>query len=243
MSCVVPGLRCLKPGLAVALALLLGACASSQRLTGPFGSERLDGVPRAAPAQTGALYGAPSVAEPASPGVYSSAPITSQDLPPPSPQYGAPAPPPSVAGAQLEPAPVLQPQLQPQVQPEVAPVRQPPTLSGGGTVATLGASNSPSGLRPSNSRDGVIGSWTAREANGASCRVQLTSAPALDRYKANASGCANKDLQKATTWDYQDGEVYLYQPGGNVVARLKAQDAAAMSGVVAKSGAGLTLSR
>ncbi len=215
----------------IAASLGLAACASAQRVTGPFGTERLDG-PRTAAAPNDAIYNAPYAGgEPV--GGYAAAPITSQPLPPPEPRYGAPTDLGIIAPE--SPAVVAAP-----AKPE-AP-RQPPVLSGGGRVATLGESATGS-QRPITSRDGLIGSWTAKEANGASCKVQLSSAPALDRYRANAGGCANKDLQKATTWDFQDGEVYLYQPGGGVVARLKSAGGSSLSGVVAKSGAGLSLSR
>jgi Protease inhibitor Inh len=234
MPCCVPSMRSLLQIATVGLAL--GGCAGSQRLTGPYGTERLDGPGRAQAAQPGALYNAPPGVNASGPGVYATAPVTSQALPPPEPRYGA-IPSPQIAAPG---APATDPLFSPT--PEPAPLRQPTTLSAPGRVATLGET-SPSGPRPANSRDGLIGKWTAREANGTSCQVQLSSAPALDRYKATASSCANKDLQKATTWDYQDGEVYLYQPGGNVVARLKASDGSAMNGVVAKSGANLSLSR
>jgi hypothetical protein len=72
--------------------------------------------------------------------------------------------------------------------------------------------------------------------------VQLSSAPALDLYKASASGCANKDLARVSAWDFREGEVYLYQPGGAVAARLRSASGA-LQGVLAKSGAPLTLSR
>lgn len=91
------------------------------------------------------------------------------------------------------------------------------------------------------SRSAVVGAWTAREAAG-SCRVQLSSSPALDLYKAAATGCANRDLGRVTAWDFRDGEVYLYQPGGAVAARLR-PSGGALEGVLAKSGAPLSLSR
>jgi hypothetical protein len=91
-------------------------------------------------------------------------------------------------------------------------------------------------------RSSLVGGWTARDAAGGSCRVQLSSAPALDLYRASSSGCANADLSKVTAWDYRDGEVYLYQPGGTVAARLRG-GAGGLSGVLAKSGAPLTLAR
>ena len=102
-------------------------------------------------------------------------------------------------------------------------IQEVPTLrGGGGQIATLGGGAGATRGAVS-SRDGVIGSWTAREATGGSCRISLSSAPALDLYRANAAGCANKDLQKVNAWDYRNGEVYLYQQGGTVVARLRAE--------------------
>jgi len=92
------------------------------------------------------------------------------------------------------------------------------------------------------SRTAIVGNWTARDASGKSCRVQLSSAPALDLYRASASGCSNQDLSKVNAWDYRDGEVYLYQTGGAVAARLRGSSSA-LSGVLAKSGAPLSLSR
>ena len=91
-------------------------------------------------------------------------------------------------------------------------------------------------------RSAMVGGWTAREATGTTCRVQLSSSPALDLYRASATGCANKDLARITAWDYRDGEVYLYQSGGAVAARLNSSGSG-MAGALAKSGAPLTLSR
>jgi hypothetical protein len=92
------------------------------------------------------------------------------------------------------------------------------------------------------SRASSVGGWTARDATGATCRVNLSSAPALDLYRATSSGCVNSDLARVTAWDYRSGEVYLYQPGGAVAARLRSAEGS-LSGVLAKSGAPLTLTR
>ena len=91
-------------------------------------------------------------------------------------------------------------------------------------------------------RSTLVGNWTARDASGASCRVQLSSSPALDLYRASASGCGNKDLARVTAWDYRDGEIYLYQPGGTVTARLRG-GGGSLAGVMSKSGAPLSLSK
>ncbi|NBJ10371.1 AprI/Inh family metalloprotease inhibitor [Microvirga arsenatis] len=91
------------------------------------------------------------------------------------------------------------------------------------------------------SRTAMVGNWSA-QTSGGTCRIQLSSAPALDLYRASASGCSNQDLSKVNAWDYRDGEVYLYQTGGAVAARLRGSSAS-LSGVLAKSGAPLSLSR
>lgn len=92
------------------------------------------------------------------------------------------------------------------------------------------------------SRTAMVGNWTARDASGGTCRVQLSSAPALDLYRASASGCSNQDLSRINAWDYRDGEVYLYQTGGSVAARLRGSSGS-LSGVLAKSGAPLSMGR
>lgn len=207
--------------------LALTACAGSQRFVGPGPGQPVYSQPQ--------LQSAPPI---------TSAPVTSEPLPPPGgyPVASAPASPGVLPPPQdpfFDPNAGAQP---PSAPPPVQPAEVPTLRGGGGQIATLGSGASqPRGAV--SSRDGVIGNWTAREATGGSCKVQLSSAPALDLYRANAAGCANRDLQKVTAWDYRDGEVYLYQQGGTVVARLRAGDGGAMSGAVTKSGAALSLNR
>lgn len=120
------------------------------------------------------------------------------------------------------------------------PLAGEPPASGGADIAALPPAPAPP---PSPAgRSSLVGGWTASTGSGASCRVQLSSAPALDLYRASASGCANSDLAKVNAWDYRDGEVYLYQSGGTVAARLRG-GSGSLSGIIAKSGAPLTLSR
>ncbi|MDV2985529.1 UNVERIFIED_CONTAM: AprI/Inh family metalloprotease inhibitor [Methylobacteriaceae bacterium AG10] len=90
-------------------------------------------------------------------------------------------------------------------------------------------------------RSSVVGSWNASDAAG-SCKVSLSSTPSLDLYKATTAGCGNKDLAKVSAWDFRDGEVYLYQPGGTVAARLR-QVGGSLEGALSKSGAPLSLAR
>ncbi len=212
--------------------LALTACAGSQRFVGGGSAQPSYSQPP--------LQSAPPI---------SSAPVISEPLPPPGGYPVASAPPPGSGALPPPQDPFFNPNAgAPAPTPAPPPPAQPaevPTLRGGsGQVATLGSgSGSGSARGPVSSRDGLIGNWTAKEATGGSCRVQLSSAPSLDLYRANASGCANRDLQKVNAWDYRDGEVYLYQQGGGVVARLRASDGSAMNGAVTKSGASLSLNR
>ncbi len=221
---------CARIACALALAGALAGCASSERFSGqgsrPFGSAQ------------------------AAPALPPSEPITtsrveSAALPPPPGAAAAPADAPPAMSSLPSPLETpAQPQPAPTTPPPAPRQIETPTMSGGARdVATLGGSQTGGGRGAVSSRDGVIGGWTAREATGGSCRVTLSSSPALDLYRANASGCANRDLQRVTAWDYRDGEVYLYQPGGTVAARMRVESGSLMGGVIARSGANLTLQR
>lgn len=122
------------------------------------------------------------------------------------------------------------------------PADIPPMPGSPQPVETLGSGAPSAAPAPVGTRSAAIGGWTAREAAGTSCRINLSSTPSLDLYRASASGCANKDLGRITAWDFRDGEVYLYQPGGAVAARLR-PGSGSLSGVLSKSGAPLTLTR
>lgn len=200
------------------LGLGLGACQSTRVAT-------LEPA-----ARTGPVYNAPPlepsvavpsgavVAEPLPPPPGTPGPIASID--PGIPPIGAPGPGPVVADVPMmpgSPRPI-----------ETLPSAAPTAPQQVAAVAAPGRAN-------------VVGGWTAREASG-SCKVQLSSSPSLDLYKASAAGCQNRDLSRVTAWDFRDGEVFLYQPGGAVAARLR-PSGGAMSGVFAKSGAPLTLER
>ncbi|MGO4406845.1 AprI/Inh family metalloprotease inhibitor [Bosea sp. RAF48] len=214
--------------------LVLTACAGSQRFSGP-------------------VMNAPSYDQPVLPSAppVSSAPITSEPLPPPGGYPAASAPPPAGGGLPAPQDPFFNPgagapqgqALPPGGQP-LPPTGQPEQAPGlrGSSNQVAGLGSSATAPRPAASRDGMVGGWTAREATGGSCRIQLSSTPTLDLYRASSSGCANRDLQKITAWDYRDGEVYLYQQGGTVAARLRG-GGSSLDGAVTKSGAGLSLSR
>lgn len=217
--------------------LALTACAGSQRFSGPVMNQ---------PSYSQPLPSAPPI---------SSAPITSEPLPPPG---GYPATAPQAGGYPVAGAPqggALPSPQDPFFDPNAggAPQGQglPPTGQPTPDPGLRGSSNQVAGLgsapaaapRPSASRDSMVGGWTAREATGGSCRVQLSSSPTLDLYRASSSGCSNRDLQKISAWDFRDGEVYLYQQGGTVAARLRSSGSGALDGAVTKSGASLSLNR
>ena len=88
----------------------------------------------------------------------------------------------------------------------------------------------------------MTGNWTARESSGGACKVTLSSVSKLDLYGASTSGCQSKDLQKVTAWELRGDDVFLYEPGGTVAARLKARGGQ-ISGTLSKSGAPVTLSK
>lgn len=151
--------------------------------------------------------------EPAVPAIPSGQ-VTASPLAPPPGASAAPLDGPPPTGAEVVAAPP--------VVAEPPPPAPPPVVASG--------------------RSSVVGNWIAKDATGGSCRVSLSSAPALDLYKASAPACANKDLSKVSAWDFRDGEIYLYQPGGTVTARLR-QAGGSLDGALSKSGASLSLVR
>lgn len=180
-------------------------------------SQRFDG-----PVRGRAAPGPQASLEPIAPAMPSG-PVTSAPLAPPPGATAAPADFSPPVGADVAVGPAT-PVIAPEPAPAIAPVAPPPP-----PIVSSG-------------RSSVVGTWNAKDATGASCKVSLSSAPALDLYKASASSCPNKDLAKVTAWDYRDGEVYLYQPGGTVTARLR-QGGGALDGALSKSGASLAMVR
>lgn len=146
--------------------------------------------------------------------------VTTSPLAPPPGAAAAPDEPVVAPGTQVATAAPPGSNVIPE--PVVPPLAPPPVVAGG--------------------RSAVVGTWEAKDATGAACKVTLSSAPALDLYKASAGGCPNKDLAKVSAWDFRDGEVYLYQAGGTVAARLR-QGGGSLDGQLTKSGASLALVR
>jgi hypothetical protein len=92
-------------------------------------------------------------------------------------------------------------------------------------------------------RNGVTGNWTLSEASGGRCKATLSSAPALDLYKASTSGCKSREMQRITAWELRGSDIYLYEQGGAVAAKLQQGGGNSFSGATAKSGAPVTLSK
>ncbi|KAB0264330.1 hypothetical protein FEZ63_23810 [Microvirga brassicacearum] len=85
------------------------------------------------------------------------------------------------------------------------------------------------------------GSWKAVDGKGASCKINLSSAPSLDHYKASASGCSDSDLKSVNSWSFGNTEVILYARG-KVVAQLSGQEAN-LEGALAGSRRSLKMTR
>ncbi|MGL4239575.1 MAG: AprI/Inh family metalloprotease inhibitor [Beijerinckiaceae bacterium] len=220
------------------LALLAAGCQGSGRFS-DFG-----GGPRT-PAAAAATRPAPLAPAPTSP--VQSAPLppsSSQPLPPP----GVPAPAPPAASGGLPPigssvaietpdggAPRVR-RAQP-IDPE--PVTEPPPEPARPQVAARSEPAAPSGPP---TRTSVTGNWTAREAAGGSCRVTLSSSPTLDLYRASTNGCQSRELKGVNAWELRGDEVYLYEAGGGVAARLKSSGGR-FEGSASRTGAPITLSK
>jgi hypothetical protein len=226
------------PAALAGLSLLLAGCESSGRFGGyPAGPSRAVLPP------VGAAPTARVEASPLPP------PVRGEPLAPPPrsggmdlsglPDAGSSVriDPPPAAGRELDlgqpsPQPVFP---QPPIEPGNPPAERQAALPRPAPTAPPAASGPPS-------RTAVIGNWTAREASGGSCRVTLSSSPSLDLYKASSSGCQSRDLQRVTAWELRGDEVYLYESGGGVAARLK-QGGGGFQGASAKSGAPITLTK
>ncbi|MBM6593550.1 AprI/Inh family metalloprotease inhibitor [Microvirga pudoricolor] len=148
-----------------------------------------------------------------------------------------PAPVEPMPAGPIETAPLAPVESQP-----LPPVVGAPVAPGGTDIAALPPpAAAPAAPAAPASRSSLVGAWTA-QVTGSACRLQLSSAPALDLYRASSTGCANQDLSRVNAWDYRNGEIYLYQTGGAVVARVRGSSAS-LSGALTKSGGPISLVR
>jgi Protease inhibitor Inh len=84
------------------------------------------------------------------------------------------------------------------------------------------------------------GTWKAT-VGSTTCRVQLSSTPSLDLYKASPQGCSDNTLRQVNGWSFRDGQIVLFSRG-EVVARLTGAEAA-LEGAVSGSRTPLKMSR
>lgn len=210
-------------------ALALGACDSSSR----FGGASMP------PGRIATGAPPPFIAAP-------TAPVATTNLPPPVSAQPLPSPgmPPPGGGPQaslgLPPAGQSIP-IDPDSErraPDAPRVQAPPPVP----PPVVAARPEPPPATGATTRNAVIGNWSAREAAGNNCRVTLSSAPSLDLYKASSSGCQTRELQRVSAWELRGEEIYLYEPGGGVAARLK-QSGRNFEGSSARTGAAVTLSK
>ena len=195
----------------------------------------------------------PSISTSSQPAPISGTPtpvVTAQELPPPPPRFsptqpsgpGAPGqvvsnpdgslPPPPPSG-QL-PGGVIAPaagDLSPPAQPKIAAATR--------KIEPVAAAPA-APEKPSQSR--LSGGWSVAQGSGSKCKLTLSNAPALDLYKAQTSGCGT-GLTKVNAWELRGDEIYLYEQGGGVAARLKQSGNASFNGAVAKSGAPITINK
>jgi hypothetical protein len=215
-----------------AAALLLAGCQGSGRFS-DFGGSR-------PPVAASAARPAPLSPAPTAP--VQSAPLPPiSSGPPPSPGLPAPAPAPSAGG--LPPigssVPIDDPGQRP---PRVREVPIDPAEPEPERPPQTAARPEPARQSGPPTRTSVTGNWTAREAAGGTCRVTLSSSPTLDLYRASTSGCQSRELKGVNAWELRGDEVYLYETGGGVAARLKSSGGR-FEGSASRTGAPITLSK
>jgi hypothetical protein len=100
---------------------------------------------------------------------------------------------------------------------------------------------SPPGIFASPKRaSSYAGSWNA--AIGSSrCKVQLSSVPSLDLYKASTQGCSQDAMRAVNGWSFRDDQVVLFSRG-QPVARLSGAEAS-LAGTLSSSSAAIEMTR
>lgn len=124
-------------------------------------------------------------------------------------------------------------------EPLSAPTSQQRASSQRETGADVQAS-APGVFTPPQRPSSYAGMWKA-SVGSASCRIQLSSVPSLDLYKASAKGCSSDALKTVNGWSIRDNQVILFSRG-QVVARLSGAEAA-LSGRLNGSEAEMTMTR
>jgi hypothetical protein len=107
--------------------------------------------------------------------------------------------------------------------------------------APAGTQSSPPGVFATPQRaSSYAGSWNVRVGTS-SCKVQLSSVPSLDLYKASTQGCSHEAMRSVNGWSFRENQVILFSRG-QLVARLSGAEAA-LSGTINGSGSEIRMSR
>lgn len=123
--------------------------------------------------------------------------------------------------------------------PEPQPASERPVSSHHATSAPAPAS-APGSFTPPQRASSYAGTWKA-STGSSSCRIQLSSVPSLDLYKASAQGCSDAALKSVNGWSFRDDQVVLFSRG-QAVARLSGAEAA-LAGTLHGSKTELTMTR
>lgn len=103
------------------------------------------------------------------------------------------------------------------------------------------ANASPPGVFTSPRRaSSYSGTWKAA-VGSSSCRIQLSSVPSLDLYKASTQGCSHEGMRSVNGWSFRDDQVLLFSRG-KVIARLTGAEAA-LNGKLSGSDIDVTMTR
>ena len=107
--------------------------------------------------------------------------------------------------------------------------------------ATAAEQSSPPGVfTPPQRASSYAGGWTAR-IGASSCKVQLSTVPSLDLYKASTQGCNQDAMRSVNGWSFRENQVVLFSRG-QPVARLSGAEAA-LTGTLNSSGSDIRMSR
>lgn len=98
-----------------------------------------------------------------------------------------------------------------------------PAHATGPAVAAV-QSSPPGVFTPSQRASSYAGTWNA-SVGSSSCKVQLSTAPSLDLYKASTQGCAHEAMRSVNGWSFRENQVILFSRG-QLVARLSGAEAA-----------------
>lgn len=85
------------------------------------------------------------------------------------------------------------------------------------------------------------GHWKVVDAKGSACKIQLSSVPSLDLYKASTSGCSDAGLRSVNGWSLRESTIILFSRG-TAVARLSGEEAS-LKGEMSGSGRSVSMTR